>query len=80
MIAEQSEVSIYKFWVFWSQNLMGPKVPYKPPAGTSRSPAEGGLTASIYIYICIYIYIFFGPSAPKLIYTYLASLGNHNPP
>ena len=41
MNAERSEVSI--------QNLMGPKAPFMPSEGTSRSPAEGGLTASVSI-------------------------------
>ena len=51
MNAEQSEVNIYKFWGRIPQKLIGQKAPYKPPAGTSRSPTEGRLTASIYIYI-----------------------------
>ena len=57
MNAEQSEVSMYKFWGRMPQNLMGSKDPYKLPSGTNRIPAEGGLNASIYIYIYICIHL-----------------------
>ena len=58
MIYERSELGKYKFLGRRPQNLMGPKALYKPPARTSRSPAEGELTASIYIYIYVYIYTY----------------------